>query len=77
MSWILNEADLPAVVVGAKSRLTAQALPAGRLAPEQESAMIWNSLEFGPLRATLETCSGKDPVLVRLTVCEGLVVPTI
>ena len=64
---------LPALP-GIQNRFTVQAAPAVRAAPQ---LLVWVPLPLFKLRAMLERVSVTFPVLLRVTVCDAPVMPTV
>jgi len=76
LSAKLSEALRVPVADGVNVTLTVQVLLGVTVAPVQVSALLAKSLAFVPLIVTVETLSAALPVLLRVTVCDALVVPT-
>ena len=76
LSVKLSEALKLPVADGVNVTLTVQVLLGATAAPVQVSALLAKSLAFVPLIVTVETLSAALPVLLRVTVCDALVVPT-
>ena len=76
LSVKLSEALRLPVTDGVNVTLTVQVLLGVIVAPVQVSALLAKSLAFVPLIVTVEMVRLALPVLVSVTVCDGLVVPT-
>jgi len=76
LSVKLSEALKLPVADGVNVTLTVQVLLGATAAPVQVSALLAKSLAFVPLIVTVEMLSAALPVLLRVTVCDALVVPT-
>jgi hypothetical protein len=74
LSVIVIAAVMAPVVVGAKCPWIVQLAPAARLVPQLFANP--KAEAFVPVTAMLVIDSGPPPVLVIVTVCDALVVPT-